>query len=175
MKEESEKAVSRINLRKRAKEIAICAALVAPVIFMCLFFVLRNPPAEAAERYIRAFERASWSSGHPVRVKELEVKFESLPENTGGHCDRLGARKRLVLKITIDKDLWNSISELSRERLIFHELGHCVLNRVHSNITEDGRPISLMYPYLMSISDREYRTNWIQYTDELFRNAEEEE
>lgn len=36
-------------------------------------------------------------------------------------------------EIGIDKEVWGRLEEPSRDRLIYHELGHCVLDRGHRN------------------------------------------
>ena len=54
-------------------------------------------------------------------------------------------------EIKISEAYWNAISNSSREALLFHELGHCVLNRDHVTTTMwyNGGivPTSFMYPY----------------------------
>ncbi len=56
--------------------------------------------------------------------------------------------------IEIDPDYWNSgITNLHRRALIYHELGHCILDLPHNSnmITyySSKIPQSFMYPYLM--------------------------
>jgi len=41
--------------------------------------------------------------------------------------------------ITIQKSWWENVPDRDRERLLFHELGHCVLKRSHKNGLTDGR------------------------------------
>lgn len=45
-------------------------------------------------------------------------------------------------QVTIDKPFWNKASELEKEFLVFHELGHCYLGRVHDE-SKDTRGICL--------------------------------
>jgi hypothetical protein len=70
-------------------------------------------------------------------------------------------------QITIDKTYWDNpyITEEIKISLIFHELGHCDLNRQHNSaLRSDGQPVSLMYPYNVGYlpQDEDY------YFDELF-------
>ena len=45
----------------------------------------------------------------------------------------------------IDIDFWNSASESAREMIVFHELGHCFLQRGHNdNKQDDGTCVSIM-------------------------------
>jgi hypothetical protein len=52
-------------------------------------------------------------------------------------------------EIRVDYIWWEGASEDSREQLIYHELGHCVLDLGHNpNLNEYGCPESIMYPYV---------------------------
>lgn len=47
--------------------------------------------------------------------------------------------------IVIDESYWNKVSALKREFLVFHELGHCILNRDHlDDSNTDGSCFSIM-------------------------------
>jgi len=81
--------------------------------------------------------------------------------------------------IQIDKTYWNYISspgwsssnqQLMKEELLYHELGHCYLGRVHTGATlADGSPSSVMNPDVFSpLIYNEYRA---QYINELFQNS----
>ena len=73
-------------------------------------------------------------------------------------------------EIIIDKEFWEDENTTVNERiyLIFHELGHCDLNRDHSSLTRsDGKPSSLMFPYVMNFSDDDME----YYFNELFGRA----
>jgi hypothetical protein len=52
--------------------------------------------------------------------------------------------------------------------IVFHELGHCILNRQHrTDVDSGGNPLSIMYPYPDLVywnTDAEYQT----YLNELF-------
>ena len=56
--------------------------------------------------------------------------------------------------IQIDKITWSSLNDWERRSLIFHEMGHCCLGRVHRTDTAlnfylgSYAPVSIMYPYL---------------------------
>jgi len=48
-------------------------------------------------------------------------------------------------QIVIDQSFWNSASELEREYVVFHELGHCLLGRDHDDTKDSsGKCISIM-------------------------------
>jgi hypothetical protein len=83
--------------------------------------------------------------------------------NAIGICFYL-MKPRLIL---ISQDFWDRATPIQREMVIYHELGHCALDRPHTEATSPwGNQISLMYPSIfnerMYDQDREY------YIDELF-------
>lgn len=52
-------------------------------------------------------------------------------------------------QVFVNESWWGSAGDNARKILIFHELGHCQLNRDHdTRISSDGRPYSLMYPII---------------------------
>jgi hypothetical protein len=73
-------------------------------------------------------------------------------------------------EIIIDKQWWDRVSPTSRESLIFHELGHCALNRVHNDeeIEKNGKTVraSIMNPGVVSAAD--YNTYMPGYLHELY-------
>ena len=75
-------------------------------------------------------------------------------------------------EIIIDKQWWDRVSPTSRESLIFHELGHCALNRVHNDeeIEKNGKTVraSIMNPGVVSSMD--YNSYKPGYLHELYTN-----
>lgn len=70
-------------------------------------------------------------------------------------------------QIMLDTLYWEDATELEKEQLIFHELGHCVLGREHNDKEdENGDPISIMHPYTMD--DHTYKRHREQYIKDLF-------
>ena len=68
--------------------------------------------------------------------------------------------------ITISKYDWDRWSELEKENVLFHELGHCALNRGHTvQKFDDGTPYSLMY--FQKMSEYVYESNRDHYREEL--------
>lgn len=45
-------------------------------------------------------------------------------------------------QVTIDKPFWNQASDLAKEFVVFHELGHCYLGRLHDE-SKDARGVCL--------------------------------
>lgn len=68
--------------------------------------------------------------------------------------------------IHIKRSFWTGASAISKTNLIFHELGHCDLNRLHDdNEYPDGCPLSLMNTLL--IHDNCYLTHKYELIQEL--------
>jgi len=93
----------------------------------------------------------------------VDMYFNNQSGNVIGVCKTRGNEK----KIEIDGVWWYSASELDREILIFHELGHCVLGQGHRNYTlSDGCRGSVMDEY--HIGAYCYEKHYDYYLEELF-------
>ena len=83
--------------------------------------------------YVSQFEMASKISGKNIVVSSLDISFVpggSMGGNLIGLCILKGIETPRIL---IDKAFWDNASQWDRRELMFHELGHCVLNkRQHS-------------------------------------------
>lgn len=99
---------------------------------------------------------------------ELQVHFDNFVEEAetqgitisldqidiGGYIENIETRGTLgqcksysdgSKQITIDQPFWNQASDLEREYVVFHELGHCVLGREHSDEKDgNGNCVSIM-------------------------------
>lgn len=115
--------------------------------------------------YVTEFEAVSNDVGQPVKVDNLVIKFGDLANSQHrGLCEINGTDTPTV---TIDYDAWQSMDEDKRESVVFHELGHCVLRRIHKGgMDTDGDPISMMYPYTLDSSV--YVQKEEAYHNELF-------
>lgn len=104
------------------------------------------------------------------RINKLSMNFADLEDSAIGRCYWLLNGE---YEIEIDKAWWNSSGQLSKQFLAYHELEHCIRQRMHthpksSNISfleflevlaqklglversgffKDGCPDSIMYPY----------------------------
>lgn len=71
------------------------------------------------------------------------------------------------LEIMIDSGYWEDITELEKEQLVFHELGHCILDADHvEELDADGDPVSIMHPY--TIDEHIYIKHREEYIQKLF-------
>lgn len=54
------------------------------------------------------------------------------------------------INVVLDKIYWQDATDMEREQLVFHELGHCILKRMkHKNDEYKGIPLSIMGEYAM--------------------------
>ena len=98
-----------------------------------------------------------------VPSRQVAGFFTTLDVPTVGLCTSYSEGLR---KIEIDPTFWAKSNPLTREQLIFHELGHCVLNLDHNSnmidLHEAGQiPESIMYPYVFG--DQPYYEEYRNY------------
>lgn len=70
--------------------------------------------------------------------------------------------------IQIDPNTWATFDDSTKEEVIFHEIGHCILDRNHTTAVRDsvkyGRiPASIMFPSILD-------TNFYQRFHDYYRN-----
>lgn len=118
------------------------------------------------EPYVKAFEKASVENGRPVSINNIVIKFGSLSNASYAAYCETGE----VPTITV-REWWKDIEPtLAKERILFHEFGHCVLGRmVHINeYDERGLAKSIMASAFRE-SDYTEETR-AAYLKELFGN-----
>lgn len=115
--------------------------------------------------YVKRFEA--------LYKKEVDIRitFNNLDYPKVGVCYTWTDGYR---NIEIDTKQWKAMSDLGREEVIFHELGHCILGRGHDESKVDlgvfkQAPASIMYPYVFGDASvyREFKDS--QYYKELFK------
>ena len=98
--------------------------------------------------------------------EEISASLVDIEEDAVGQCltYRNGSRQ-----INVDEEYWMKSTDLEKEFLIFHELGHCLLERSHlDSRSSDGNCTSIM-----SSGEGLCRKNYnvftrAEYLDELF-------
>lgn len=99
----------------------------------------------------------------------IEIKFENISDpSVIGRCrrDENGNNE----SIAVDPIYWKQSTELEKEYVMYHELGHCVLNRPHTTAS-DGSNIclSIMEPGTGELCMSNYNeTTRAALLDELF-------
>ena len=119
---------------------------------------------------IKSFMLEADKHGKHVSLQHLTIQFtRSLSNDWVGAC--YPSANTNHKRIMITKSYWYSIDSVAKQQLIFHELGHCVLNRDHNDLKVNGHPVSIMY-YNMDVSESDrtwYISHQKEYLDELFR------
>lgn len=116
------------------------------------------------QEYIELFEIESINHKHPIQITNLVARFGSttyLGEDVIGYC-----QLSYPPLVVIDLEFWEGAELMERENLMFHELGHCVLNKDHNDELTNGFPSSIMNSCLMD--SRMYELNRDFYLFELF-------
>lgn len=133
-----------------------------------------NVPAYNVElefqEYVDRFIAEAAERGQTIDFSEsgLSIQFrDAVSKESGGVC-YLGQHR-----IEIEKFFWDDASDLQREGLIFHELGHCELDRRHRNdLLPNGEWASRMrgdpVPEGLSVAINYTETRKEYYTNELF-------
>lgn len=108
--------------------------------------------------YVNRFEEV-W--GHKVTFQVYQTVIDP---QYGGICYGMGTSAQVVI---INSTYWDSLTDAAKEQLMFHELGHCALNRQHrEDINSDGSPVSIMYHQMFGWMPQ-YLQNRQLYINEL--------
>jgi hypothetical protein len=98
----------------------------------------------------------------------LEAYFTDISEvGVVGQCQTFTDDS---VDLLIEKDYWRRINTNKKEFLIFHELGHCILQRGHlDDGDENGFCVSMMQSGTGSCVDNYNANTRETYLDELFK------
>lgn len=91
--------------------------------------------APTFQPYVDQFIKEASIRGKEIDFSDtgLSIQFSELPLGTAAQCQELGDGSRGNHRILIDENLWAIAAPTRREFLVFHELGHCELDRRHQN------------------------------------------
>jgi len=111
-------------------------------------------------------------AGVEINSKNIEVVFTSnLDASIAGRCR---SRNGKGVSVYLNTQSWGWLSDLGRELLLFHELGHCILRRKHRDETiQVGQiliPASIMNHE--AFDENIYKEFKQYFLEELFRFKE---
>jgi len=160
-------------------------------IFCCLFLLtacqrdvivdLAEAPIETEARtfpevderlwsYFERFEREGQARGFEIDLVATRISgaIEDLEgEHIAGQCTTFGNFR--PGSVTIDSEFWEASSDLFKEFIIFHELGHCYLDRDHrEDAFANGRCASIMRSGTLDCRDNYNAATRASYVTELF-------
>jgi hypothetical protein len=124
----------------------------------------------AFQGLVDEFVAESQHQSRPISITDLVIRFTNeLTGETLGECFNYhGQQTNMIL---IDVQDWPNESDEYRRIVLFHELGHCILNLEHD---QTGRvqggyctPTSIMWPYVINETNM-YVENWGTYMVDLF-------
>lgn len=118
--------------------------------------------------YVIAFEKT-----FGIKVSNIPIHFYTLDKTTAGICYVWAWRR----EIQIDPFKWVTYNKYTREELVFHELGHCVMNLGHIDdmvvIGSVMIPKSIMAPNLFgSKTYYEFHEYYIQQLKDMYKAAQ---
>jgi len=123
--------------------------------------------------FFERFETEALSRGFEVDLVASRISgvVEDLEgEHIAGQCTSFGGFR--PGSVTIDSEFWDFSSDLFREFIIFHELGHCFLDRGHrEDAFANGRCVSIMRSGTLDCRDNYNVASRSAYIDELFEPA----
>lgn len=122
--------------------------------------------------YYKTFEEEGKKRGIDIDLKTTQISAEigAIHENNVIGTCQFG--RFFDNHITIDDAFWDRSSVLGREFVVFHELGHCFLNRGHKeDSTSEGLCVSLMRSGNGRCNDAYNTRNREYYLDELFSES----
>jgi Zn-dependent peptidase ImmA (M78 family) len=106
-------------------------------------------------KYYKSFIYESNKRGHKLPSDRLNVKIiktSGLEHNIEAIC------YISENKIFINKRKWDTLKESMKERLIYHELGHCVLGLKHDNsLDESWYPKTIMHKNGDTYASKSYK------------------
>lgn len=110
--------------------------------------------------YYESFVREARAEKIGVEGVSISIVFGETIKNNVAECVY-----GYTAKVIVSRAFWNVTVENMKEALIFHELGHCILNRDHNDaLRSDQSPVSIMFRSIFYVNsfDRAY------YIHELF-------
>jgi hypothetical protein len=120
--------------------------------------------------YFERFEDAATERGINFSLVAANVtgSIENEPgHDSAGRC--LQDTNGSLHHVSIREDFWANASVTNKEILLFHELGHCYLQRDHKDTAlEDGSCVSLMRTGGSFCNDNYFEDTRDYYLDELF-------
>jgi hypothetical protein len=129
--------------------------------------------------FVTSFATEAKKRGIEIKYENLIMTFDSSSASICGKCSKQPSEGQRTVKIKRDILCWQGVPNQNKEALVFHELGHCFLNRGHrDDLLPNKAEASLMnsnsygpyQPCIYAIDgdecDRTYRRTY--YIDELF-------
>jgi len=115
------------------------------------FEPMYNIPDEFQE-IVETFTAEASARGYDFEINNLIITYDDdLSINYCGTCNSNSSEENIQKIISINSSkCWNN--DFQKEALIFHELGHCLLGRIHEDaLLPNGDPKSMMIKSNISV------------------------
>lgn len=123
--------------------------------------------------YFDRFEAEGRARGYDIDLSATNItgSIEEIDEdNVAGQCS-YGSNH--PSQIVIDAEFWNVASDILKEMVVFHELGHCFLHRGHEEgVFSNGTCQSIMRSGVEGCFDNYNGQTREYYVDELFSGTD---
>ena len=91
------------------------------------------------------FEAEAIAHGINIDISSIDIGGYIQNIETRGTLGQCKSYSDGSQQVIVDEEYWNNISDAEREYLVFHELGHCLLEKEHNDEKdENGNCISIM-------------------------------
>lgn len=118
--------------------------------------------------YLKSFEDEATQRGLSISFTETPVNAIFVSETDRLDLGWCSSKPNDINTININVVFWPGIPAMQKERLVFHELGHCVLNRSHlETVALNGHCLSIMNSARRCADNYNTETRE-KYLDELF-------
>lgn len=115
--------------------------------------------------YFERFQQEALNRDFNLDFEDTEGKIEELA-GVGGQCVHNTQLPDVVL---IDLVFWTQADDFDKEFIVFHELGHCILNRGHlDSKNDDNSCVSIMHSGTAGCGFVYNEETREEYLDELF-------
>ena len=132
-----------------------------------------NASTITLEDLFAKFAAEGLARGYDIDLESANISGQISEINTEYVAGRCYAGLNNSSQIIIDSTFWYSMSDLTKEMIVFHELGHCYLKRSHEDGTlSNGACMSVMRSGLEDCSDNYTTITRGYYIDELFEGAD---
>lgn len=119
--------------------------------------------------YFYNFEKEAQKRGYDVSLRDADIIAYIEALNIGGPVGVCVYGVQEPSEIIVDEPFWERASDLRKELIVFHELGHCYLKRPHNEDTHsNGTCASIMRSGIENCVDNYNSSTREAYIDELF-------
>lgn len=124
---------------------------------------------EALQPYFERFDQEARARGFDFSLEMEELEADIIGIDRDGVLGQCHYSEQAPNIVEVDNAFWASATDLEKEYVVFHELGHCVLGRNHDDGRNgDGTCSSIMQSGLTSCRVTYNSGNRASYINELF-------